>query len=70
MRSKLSKHKPEFSQRVKHKPIKEFMRKGQNGVNDEQYPRQIDACLSVTQSPVDNLSAGMFHSDYEFYLLW
>jgi hypothetical protein len=46
MRSKLSKHKPEFSQRVKHKPIKEFMRKGQNGVNDEQYPRQIDVCLS------------------------
>jgi hypothetical protein len=60
MCSKLSKHKLEFSLRVKHKPIKEFMREGQNGVNDEQYPRQM--YVFVTSSPVDNFSAGMLET--------
>ena len=65
---KLSKHKLKFSLRgVKHKPIKEFMRKGQNGVNDEQYPRQTCVCHIISiWHPLSGNAGNRFNSDYEF----
>jgi hypothetical protein len=67
MRSKRNKHKMEFSLRVKHKLIKEFMREGQNGVNDEQYPRQTCVCHIISiWHPFSRNVGNRFNSDYEF----
>jgi hypothetical protein len=67
MCSELNKHKLEFSLRVKHKPIKEFKREGQNGVNDEQYPRQTRVChiISIWHHFSTNVT-NRLNSDYEF----
>jgi len=52
---------------MKHKPIKEFMREGQKGVNDEQYPKQKCVChiISIWQ-PFSRNAGNRFNSDYEF----
>ena len=67
MCSGLNKHELEFSLRVKHEPIKEFMRERQNGVNDEQYRRQMCVCHIIsTWRPFSRNVGNRFNSDYEF----